>query len=100
MTTRPDILILGAGVVGLSAARRLLLQGARVTLLDPASPGGQGSRAAAGVAIPSVRVMDDPALQTFADTAKSVLAEDLEALGGAGLRRGSGIVRPMPDDKA
>lgn len=95
-----DVVILGAGVVGLSAARSLVARGARVTLLDPGNPGGQGSRAAAGVAIPSIRLIDDPAMLDFTAAAKPALAEDLAALGGGALRRGSGILRPMADEKA
>jgi glycine oxidase len=100
MSAAQDILILGAGVVGLSAARRLAARGARVTVLDPADPGGLGSRAAAGVAIPSVRLLDDPELLAFARAARATLAEDLEALGGASLRRGQGLLRVVPDAKS
>jgi glycine oxidase len=100
MTVRTDIIILGAGVVGLSTARQLAATGARVTILDAGNPGGQGSRAAAGVAIPSIRLLDDPDMLAFTTTARSVLIEDVAALGGGALRRGGGILRPMPDDKA
>jgi len=101
MTNRIDILVLGAGVVGLSAARQLLARGARVTVLDPHPEGGQGSRAAAGVAIPSVRLLEDAAMQDFTRDAKPVLAEDLDALGTHdALRRGQGILRPMQNEKA
>lgn len=95
-----DIVILGAGVVGLSSARQLAASGARVTVLDPHEAGGQGSRAAAGVAIPSIRLLDDPEMRAFTVAGRSVLSEDVAALGGPALRRGSGILRPMPDEKA
>jgi len=95
-----DVLILGAGVVGLSAARRLAARGVRVTVLDPVEPGGLGSRAAAGVAVPSVRLLDDPELLAFVRKAKTTLAEDLAALGGPALCRGQGILRVVPDTKA
>jgi glycine oxidase len=94
-----DVLILGAGVVGLSTARLLSSQGALVTVLDPAHPGGQGSRAAAGVAIPSIRLLDDPIMRDFTRAAQPVLAEDVASLGGGPLRRGSGILRIAADDK-
>jgi glycine oxidase len=95
-----DIIILGAGVVGLSSARQLAATGARVTVLDPSNPGGQGSRAAAGVAIPSILLLEDPDMLAFTQAARTVLEEDLAALGGGALRRGGGILRPMADEKA
>jgi len=101
MRQAADILILGAGVVGLSAARRLSVLGAKVTVLDAADPGGRGSRAAAGVAIPSVRLFDDPVMLAFAREGRATLAEDLATLpDGDGLRRGQGILRIVPDAKA
>lgn len=100
MSERMDVVILGAGVVGLSAARHLAMKGAKVTVLDPDVSGGQGSRAAAGVTIPSVRLLDDPPMRAFTQAAKPVLTEELAAVGAAGLRRGEGILRPMPDEAA
>ncbi len=101
MRAGTDIVILGAGVVGLSAARRLSVLGASVTVLDAVSPGGRGSRAAAGVAIPSVRLFDDPVMLAFARAGRATLTEDLSVLpGGAKLRRGNGILRIVPDAKA
>jgi glycine oxidase len=101
VSSRADIVVLGAGVVGLSAARRLVAFGASVTVLDAVDPGGRGSRAAAGVAIPSVRLFDDPDLLAFARAGRATLAADLDALpGGAALKRGQGILRVVPDAKA
>lgn len=100
MSNQADVVVLGAGVVGLSTARQLSRRGARVTLLDPALPGGRGSRAAAGVAIPSFRLLDDPLLLEFAREGRKLLAEELDALGGVALRRGSGILRIAQDEKA
>ncbi|QSQ25144.1 FAD-binding oxidoreductase [Pyxidicoccus parkwayensis] len=98
---RADLVILGAGVVGLSAARRLVASGASVTVLDAVDPGGRGSRAAAGVAIPSVRLFDDLELLAFARAGRATLQADLASLpGGDSLRRGQGILRVMPDAKA
>ncbi|MFP2911258.1 NAD(P)/FAD-dependent oxidoreductase [Pyxidicoccus sp. 3LFB2] len=100
MKSDADIVILGAGVVGLSAARRLVARGAKVTVLDAVDPGGRGSRAAAGVAIPSVRLFDDPDLLAFARAGRATLAEDLASLpNGPELRRGQGILRVVPDAK-
>ena len=72
-----------------------------MTVLDPHEPGGQGSRAAAGVAIPSIRLLEDPEMRAFTVAGRSVLTEDVAALGGPERSvAGSGILRPMPDEKA
>lgn len=93
-----DIAIVGAGVVGLSTAWRLARQGARVLVLDASEFGGRGSRAAAGVAIPSVRLVGDTAMMDLTRGAREVLAADLAALPDSGaLRRGEGILRLAPD---
>lgn len=96
-----DTIILGAGVVGLSTARQLLQRGASVTVLDPSVPGGQGSRAAAGVAIPSVRLLGDPEMRAFASASKPFLTRELDELGAkdGGLRRGQGVLRLAADAK-
>lgn len=93
-----DIAIVGAGVVGLSTAWRLIQQGAKVIVLDGSDIGGRGSRAAAGVAIPSVRLVGDSAMMDFTRAAREVLASDLASLPDPGsLKRGNGILRLAPD---
>jgi glycine/D-amino acid oxidase-like deaminating enzyme len=61
-TTAPDVLVVGCGAAGLSIARHLALQGARVTALDRAQPGTQASPRAAGQ---SVIAQVDPAIGTL-----------------------------------
>lgn len=48
----PDVLIIGAGAIGLSIAYTLIGRGLRVTLLDAGEPGKGASWAAAGVLAP------------------------------------------------
>lgn len=92
------VVVLGAGVVGLSAARRLGAAGAKVTVLDTQTPGGVSSRAAAGVAIPSVRLLDDPQMLAFTRAGLKFLEADLAELPeGHLLRRGGGILRIAAD---
>src|SRR5688572_7825854 len=43
-----DVVVVGAGIVGLSAARALAAAGARVVVLDRGQPGAEASSAAAG----------------------------------------------------
>src|SRR5687768_15219214 len=95
-----DVIVVGAGVVGLSTAKHCAASGARVIVLDAESPGGVSSRAAAGVAIASCRLLDDPGMLSFAAEAKSVRASELDSLGDGGVRRGQGIVRLANDAAA
>lgn len=102
MTDQFDVIILGAGVVGLSAARRVASTGATVALLDPATPGGQGSRAAAGVGIPSLRLTGDPPMHAFVQQARVVFEAELAELAarGVALARPTGIIRVAVDHKS
>jgi len=93
VTRRVDVAIIGAGIVGLSAACALLARGARVAVADGDPLGGQGSRAAAGVAIPSLRLLADPVLARFVADAAGALHDDLEKR-PARLRMGRGVIRP------
>ena len=47
-----DIVIIGAGVIGLSIAHELLTRGIQVMLIDPHNPGRGASWASAGVLAP------------------------------------------------
>ncbi|HVT20207.1 MAG TPA: glycine oxidase ThiO [Mycobacteriales bacterium] len=51
----PDVVVVGAGVIGLAAAWRLMQRGLRVTVVDP-SPASAASRAAAGMLAPVTEV--------------------------------------------
>jgi glycine oxidase len=86
-----DALVIGAGVVGLSAAAELAGRGATVAVVDRSAPGGAGSRAAAGVAIPSLRLLSDPELYDFVQVGARRLNESVT---GEDVCRGSGVVRP------
>ena len=53
--TRPDVVVVGAGIIGLASAWRLLGRGCSVTLVDP-EPGRGASHAAAGMLAPVTEV--------------------------------------------
>jgi len=91
-----DVLIIGGGVVGSSVARHVAARGAHVLLVDGAPEGGLGSRAAAGVDVPSVRLLGDPPMLRFAIRGRGTLRADIEQLGlSATMRRGCGVLRPV-----
>jgi glycine oxidase len=92
-----DVVIVGAGVVGASTARELALSGAQVLLIDRDERPGAGSRAAAGVGVPSVRLLGDPPMLDFAIRGRQSLSEDLARLAGPGgsLVRSCGLLRPV-----
>ena len=95
-----DVVVIGAGAVGLSVARRVVEKGGSTLVLDAHPAGGRGSRAAAGVAIPSVRLLQDPELHQFATAGAARLDEDLSGLeDGRPLRRGRGVLRLVEQEE-
>ncbi|WP_405705464.1 FAD-binding oxidoreductase [Streptomyces xanthophaeus] len=97
MTAVHDVLVIGAGVVGHSVARELAQRGARVHVVDGSPDGGSGSRAAAGVAIPSLRLLADPVMHAFVAAARTRFDEDVRTFEKTtpGIRRGRGVLRPV-----
>ncbi|HEU0086604.1 MAG TPA: FAD-dependent oxidoreductase [Pseudonocardiaceae bacterium] len=97
-----DVIVVGAGVVGASTARELARAGARVLLIDRDEHPGAGSRAAAGVGVPSVRLLDDSPMLEFALRGRQVLAADLARLSTSQrpLVLHCGLLRPVPDQAA
>jgi glycine oxidase len=95
--TRLELIVLGAGAVGLSVARAAARRGASVVVFDSSERGGRGSRAAAGVAIPSLRLYGDAPLLAFAEKGARRLERDVRELEGRAdtLINGRGILRPV-----
>jgi glycine oxidase len=89
-----DVLIVGSGTVGASAAFHLARSGARVLVIDQANPPGAGSRAGAGICVPSVRLLDDPPMLAFARAGQRVLLDDLARLDPATSAQ-PGLLRPV-----
>jgi glycine oxidase len=63
MRTTPDVLVVGAGVIGAAVAYELTGAGRSVLVVDRGAPGGEASSAAAGVlAVGSGRAEEEPHL--------------------------------------
>ena len=96
-----DVVIVGGGVIGLSIARELALNGHKVTVIDRAEMGREASWAGAGILPPGYcGEPDDPLVELTAATHKlwPALSETLRAETGIdnGFRR-SGSIELMPD---
>ncbi len=65
-TPSPDLLVIGAGVIGLAIARELLAAGRRVTLLERSEPGRAASWAAAGMLSPLGEALEPGPFLRFA----------------------------------
>jgi glycine oxidase len=87
-----DVVVIGAGLIGLATAWRLATDGVQVTICDP-TPGAQTSNVAAGMLAPVTEVEygedDLLALNLASVNAWPAFAEELEELTGqpAGLHR-------------
>src|ERR1044071_730296 len=62
MAVAPDIVVVGAGVVGAACARHLALAGRRVRLIERGGQAGEAWRASAGLLAPQIEVGADDAL--------------------------------------
>lgn len=80
---RTDVVIVGAGIIGLSIARLLALHGLRVQVVDRESPGREATWAAAGMLSPLGEATGNP---------------DLRVLGDASLSRWPDLAAALRDD--
>src|SRR6185503_1272884 len=62
MRTAPDVLVVGAGVIGAAVAYEAAKAGRSVLLVDRGAPGGEASGAAAGVLAVGSRLAEDEPL--------------------------------------
>lgn len=84
LTNGCDVIVVGAGVIGLATAWRAAQDGCRVALLDP-KPGSGATQAAAGVLAPLTGGHDDGLSLDLAQASMGSYAgfvEELEALAG------------------
>jgi glycine oxidase len=85
-----DVIVIGAGVVGLSAARALAAEGARVAVVERGRPGEEASGAAAGMLTAQADTAAGSPLLDLALLARdrhAALAAELEAETGIAVER-------------
>lgn len=63
MASHPDVLVIGAGVIGCAVAHALAREGASVLVLDASTPGAGASQASAGVLAPHIEAVPGSPLQ-------------------------------------
>ncbi|HVA36219.1 MAG TPA: glycine oxidase ThiO [Candidatus Dormibacteraeota bacterium] len=96
-----DVVIIGAGLIGLALARELAQRGAEVRILDTGEPGRQASWAAAGMLAPSSEGLDGSFFDLCAASLERfpAFAESLRAETGLDVHlRREGFVAPAYDD--
>jgi glycine oxidase len=94
---RPDVIVVGGGLMGCSVAYRLARDGARVVVLERSIPGAEASSAAAGILGPGVESHDDPFALQLGRRSRELhaeLADELDELFGVdvGFRR-CGVIK-------
>jgi len=78
--TTPDVLIIGAGIIGASAAWRLAQHGLSVTLVDAGEYAGESSRAGAGMLSPGGEFGDDSRWSYFSVESRRLYPAFIEEL--------------------
>src|SRR5437667_1712272 len=76
-----DVIVIGAGIIGLSIAWRLVQRGLRVTLLDAGRVGGEASWAGAGMLAPGGEVTERTQWSDFALHSHRLYPEFIAELG-------------------
>jgi glycine oxidase len=98
---RPDVAVIGGGVIGLASAWRCAQLGMRVTVLDP-DPGGGASTVAAGMLAPvSETYFHEPeltALLVASATQWPRFADELSKFGDVGYRTDGTLVTALTTD--
>lgn len=99
-----DVLIIGGGLIGCSAAWRLAQAGAKVTVLDRSDPGGEASSAAAGMLAPIGEMLEPGALADLCISSLKLypdFADELEQASGqqVGYRTGGTLLVALNEEQ-
>lgn len=65
MTSSPDVIVIGAGIIGCAVAHELAREDLRVLVLDASAPGAGASQASAGVLSPHIEAAPGSPLQAL-----------------------------------
>ncbi|MBX7197442.1 MAG: FAD-dependent oxidoreductase, partial [Sandaracinaceae bacterium] len=74
MTERPDVIVIGAGIIGCSTALELSARGLRVRVIERGVPGAEASTVAAGILAPHVEHPDDPLMASLGEEGRELHA--------------------------
>jgi glycine oxidase len=80
VTTAPDVVIVGGGVVGAACARQLAMAGRRVRLIERGGTAGEAWRASAGMLAPQIEVPIDDVLFELGVAGREFYSQNAEAL--------------------
>ena len=102
---RPDVIVIGGGIIGSSIALRLAQAGLRVEVFDRADPGAEASSAAAGMLAPQGEKTDSPSFTDLCWSSHSLYPEfvaEVEGLSGqqVGYRRDGSLMIALDEDGA
>ncbi|MFN9813347.1 MAG: glycine oxidase ThiO [Deltaproteobacteria bacterium] len=70
----PDVIVVGAGIVGSAVALERSVRGAKVTLLERSVPGAEASTVAAGILAPHVEHPEDAVLASLGEQSRELHA--------------------------
>lgn len=75
LSERPDVVVVGAGIVGCSVALELAERGLSVAVIERGVPGAEASSVAAGILAPFVEHPDDPLLARLGEESRELHAQ-------------------------
>lgn len=86
MSSAPEVVIVGAGVIGAACASRLAREGRRVRLIERGGEAGEAWRASAGMLAPQIETAADPAMFGL-----GIAGRQFYATNGPALKESTGI---------
>lgn len=102
---RPDVIVIGAGIIGSSIALRLAQAGLRVSVFDCGEPGGEASSAAAGMIAPQGEKLEPEAFSELCWASHQLypqFAAEIEELSGTpvGYRQEGSLLVALEEEQA